>query len=449
MRFPIQMITRMSAALLFLLALAPVHKIVIAADASAEARPPSSNSNTTPATMSPEERIAALERTVQTMQARIKELEAGEAKDPNAGGSGNIAAHPAAPADESSAAPTASADSGNLLSFFRNMTFSGFLDTYVDYNFNRPDSRTNSFRTFEVHDHSFSLNLLKMSIDHPAEPFGFHVDFNFGDTGRIVHSTEPGGTNLYQFLEQAYFSYRAPVGKGLTLDFGEFVTPIGAEVIESKDNYNYSRSFLFGYAIPFYHFGARAKYSFNDQFSIAAFVVNGWNNIVDNNNAKTFAVQAALNPTKRLSIVENYMAGPEQPDNDADWRHVWDSTISYALTDSVSVMGNYDYGMDRFLGERVRWQGVAGYARIQLSPWFAVSPRLEWYSDPHGFTTGIAQNLKEGTFTTEFRIKNSMLLRGEYRYDWSDEPAFERHDNTFGKHQQTIALGMIYIFGQE
>ena len=41
-------------------------------------------------------------------------------------------------------------------------------------------------------------------------------------------------------------------------DVGKFVTPIGAEVIESQDNWNYTRSILFGYAIPFYHVGVRA-----------------------------------------------------------------------------------------------------------------------------------------------------------------------------------------------
>ena len=40
-----------------------------------------------------------------------------------------------------------------------------------------------------------------------------------------------------------------PVGRGLTLDVGKFVTQHGAEVIESKDNWNYSRSFMFALAI--------------------------------------------------------------------------------------------------------------------------------------------------------------------------------------------------------
>ena len=54
-----------------------------------------------------------------------------------------------------------------------------------------------------------------------------------------------------------------PLGKGLQINVGKFVTPAGAEVIETKDNWNYSRGLLFALAIPYFHFGTSAKYAFN------------------------------------------------------------------------------------------------------------------------------------------------------------------------------------------
>ena len=85
-----------------------------------------------------------------------------------------------------------------------------------------------------------------------------------------------------------------PVGKGLQLDFGKFVTPMGAEVIETKDNWNYSRSLLFALAIPYYHAGLRATYNFSDKFAASAYLVNGWNDVVDNNHGKTIGFQAVF-----------------------------------------------------------------------------------------------------------------------------------------------------------
>ena len=88
-------------------------------------------------------------------------------------------------------------------------------------------------------------------------------------------------------IEEGYISYLTPLGKGLQFDVGKFVTPLGAEVIEAKDNWNYSRSLLFALAIPYYHMGVRATYSANAKVTLAGLVVNGWNNVVENNSGKT------------------------------------------------------------------------------------------------------------------------------------------------------------------
>ena len=61
----------------------------------------------------------------------------------------------------------------------------------------------------------------------------------------------------------------APIGTGLQFDFGKFVSPLGNEVIETKDNWNYSRSLLFTLAVPYYHMGMRAIYSPSDKVMLA------------------------------------------------------------------------------------------------------------------------------------------------------------------------------------
>ena len=355
----------------------------------------------------------------------------------------------ASPPQDGTSVPTRTASAGTVSSFFDKLSISGLIDVYYGYNFNHPDSRNNELHNFDVNSNQFSLSLAKFTLERLPDPLGFRADFMLGDTAKIVHSTEPGGTDLYQFLEQAYASYKAPLGKGLTIDFGKFVTQHGAEVIESKDNWNYSRSLLFSWAIPYYHLGARARYPFGDKLSLAVFVTNGWNNVVDNNSGKTYGFQAAVNPTKKLSVVQNYMIGPEQNNDNSDRRQLWDTTVTFAATSSLSLMANCDYGIDHVAGSRVQWKGVAGYARIQINPWFAIAPRLEWYADPQGFTTGLAQRVKEGTFTAEFKVHRDLLLRGEYRQDWSDHAFFEKRSGALVRNQQTATLGVIYVLAKE
>jgi Putative beta-barrel porin-2, OmpL-like. bbp2 len=336
------------------------------------------------------------------------------------------------------------------MSFFKNTEVSGFVDTYYSYNGNTPATRKAGLeRNFDVQHNSFSLNLLELALEKKPTADsrgGFRFDLDFGPTQGIVNAAEPGDRTLLQNIGQAYLSYLAPAGNGLQIDIGKFVTPLGNEVIKTKDNWNYSRSLLFALAIPYYHMGVRATYSVSDKFTLAGFLVNGWNNVVDNNTGKTVAVQATVKPLPALTIAETYIAGPEQTDDNADWRHVSDTVATFTVTPKVSLAANYDYGQDKESGATVKWQGIAGYLRFQPTAWFALSPRAEYYNDRDGFTTGMAQKLKEFTLTAEVKPKDGMIMRLEYRRDVSDIGFFLKNAAENSPHQNTFTIGFIYAF---
>src|SRR2546430_3824404 len=236
---------------------------------------------------------------------------------------------------------------------------SGFVDTYYNYNSNQPSSRTNGFRSFDVASNQFALNLVQLVVDKTPDAAnsrtGYHIALGFGQAINAVNGNDPGGLGFDQYLKEAYFSYLAPVGKGLQIDAGKFVTPHGAEVIETKDDWNYSRGLLFSYAIPYFHYGLRAKYSFSDKYSVTGFVVNGWNNIVENNTGKTYGASFGWNPTKKVSFIQNYMAGPEQANDNSNWRQLWDTVITYSPTSKLSFTVNRSE--ERRVGKecRSRW----------------------------------------------------------------------------------------------
>jgi Putative beta-barrel porin-2, OmpL-like. bbp2 len=325
----------------------------------------------------------------------------------------------------------------------------GFVDTYYGFNFNRPTGDT-QLRNFDTKHNQISLGLLEVALEQKptaASRLGFRADLDFGPTTDMVHAYEPGGADIFKAFEQAYLSWLAPAGKGLQFDVGKFVTPLGAEVIEAKDNWNYSRSLLFALAIPYYHVGVRGTYAVNDRVSFAGFLVNGWNNAVDNNSGKTFGAQAIVKPHAKLAITQNFMAGPEQTDNTSDTRFMSDTTLSFNATSNLSLMANYDYGTDSVSGADVMWQGIAVYARLQATPSWAVSPRFEWLDDADGFMTGVSQSLREATLTSEHKIAGSLLARFELRHDMAEEPFFVKDDGSLSKSQTTFALGLVYAFG--
>ncbi len=346
------------------------------------------------------------------------------------------------------------------MDFFRKTELSGFVDMYYGYNFNTPKTACttiggvavfNCLYNFNVAHNSFALNLAEVAFEKKPSADsrgGFRVDLDYGSTAAMVHAAEPGGAGIFQNIEQAYISYLAPTGTGLQLDLGKFVTMMGNEVIETKDNWNYSRSLLFTLAIPYYHMGARLSYSPNDKITLQGHLVNGWNNVQDNNAGKSVGGAITLKPTSALTIIENYMGGPEQGDttDSGPWRNMSDTIVSYTVTKQVSLAANYDHGQDKVAGKTVMWHGVAGYLKYQPNDIFALTPRVEYYRDRDGITTGVVQKLKEFTLTAEVKHKDGVMMRLEYRGDFSDEPFFTKNTREAVKSQNTFTIGFVYAF---
>lgn len=386
-------------------------------------------------------KVEELQRELEDVRAQLAAL-----KKDNAGSPAPVAAAAVSPAQSTSSSST------SLASLLGPTSFSGFIDTYYAYNSNQPASRTNGFRSFDAQANQFALNLVELVVDKQPvatnSRTGYHVALGFGQAINAVNATDPGGLGFDQYLKEAYFSYLAPAGKGLQVDVGKFVTPAGAEVIETKDNWNYSRGLLFSYAIPYYHFGMRAKYAFNDKYSLTGYIVNGWNNVVDNNTGKTYGMSLGWNVTKKVSVTQNYMAGPEQATN-SNWRQLWDTVITYSPTGKLSLMANTDYGRgDRATGivHPVFWTGVAGYVKYAFNPKYALATRYEYYDDHDGFTTGTAQNFNGITGTFERTIASHILTRLEFRRDMSNRPTFIKGNSNPVMAQNTAAAGLVFMF---
>jgi hypothetical protein len=49
----------------------------------------------------------------------------------------------------------------------------------------------------------------------------------------------------------------------------------------------------------------------------------------------------------------------------------------------------------------------------------------------------------------EFKARGALLMRAEYRGDWSDRPFFEKRSGVLSRSQTTATLGLVYLMGQE
>ncbi|MDD4894562.1 MAG: porin [Candidatus Omnitrophica bacterium] len=333
----------------------------------------------------------------------------------------------------------------------KDITLSGFVDASYTYSFNHPDSGKTTGRVFDTEANSFNLQAAKIALEKlPAKTggVGFRVDLLIGDDAKVI---KPYGWNTDDVnLEQAYLDILMPVGKGLDVKAGKFVTLAGAEVIESKDNWNFSRSLLFGYAIPFTHTGLRASYPILDNLTAYFGVNNGWDDIKDNNKGKTIESALAWSPKDWLSFNLAGYYGPEESGNNHSNRALVDFIATYKPFEKLTFKINTDYAQEQDLvadGKAATWSGVAGYVRYDFNDKWSLSNRTEFFSDPNGvrLTSGTPADYWENTSTLELRPYKNLITRLEYRYDMSSQDIY-----TIGSkatdHQSTIGVEAIYAF---
>lgn len=335
------------------------------------------------------------------------------------------------------------------------------VDAYVSLAFtrnsNRPPSETNGLRVFDLDDRKLKVEVAELvvqrAVSAPRE-FGFRVDFAAGSTVPRVSAAAglfrdaATGEAEDVDLQQAYVSFVAPLGRGLRLDFGKFVTHAGAELIPGYDGDNdqYSRSFLFGYAIPFTHTGLKLGYALSPKATLTGMLLQGWDNVKDNNDGKTLGAQLALTPSPKFTAYVNWLYGAERADS-ADKRQLVDLVAVWKPSARLALSGNWDYAREENgagPGRDARWTGIAGSLKLGLTAHVALVARAERFEDRDGVRTGAAQTLTEVTGGLEFRLRG-LLLRGEVRRDASDRAAFETATGA-SRHQTTLAGNVAYAF---
>jgi maltoporin len=129
-------------------------------------------------------------------------------------------------------------------------------------------------------------------------------------------------------------------------------------------------------------------------------------------------------------------------------RFLSDTIITVKPVKDLTLVVNTDYSVQSGSapdGGDAKWYGIAGYVKYDFSDLFSTAVRAEYFKDDDGARTLTAQTAKEITLAPEFRVAKNLLVRPEYRHDWSDKYVFDSHrEPADKKSQDTLALGVMY-----
>jgi len=320
----------------------------------------------------------------------------------------------------------------------------GYVEAYYAYNLNRPSNGITNFRGFDNRHHTFSLSNVALGANFEAGPIGGRLILQVGSTPSSYYSSEPvlagAGANpnnpaLWKYLQEAFVTYRAPIGRGLLLQLGLCASPVGIEVIPVKDNWNWSRSNLF-FGLPFYHTGLRATYELTDEVTATVSVFNGWNSVVDNNEEKSLQANLTYKIKDQLLVQALYFGGVERPRGSpegAPWRHHFDAFGQYDATRWLSLAGQIDYGWESSRFGFADWIAGAFYARVRPMDCMYVAFRGDRFHENLASSGGASSSpifwsgiewVSSGTVTLDMRPHDQMSVRLEYRHDAASAPLY-------------------------
>ena len=221
---------------------------------------------------------------------------------------------------------TASADADSI---WKDLGFkiSGAVEASYTQNFNNPNTNVNSLRIFDTQANSFVPQVAQIVFERAAvasgsavDRVGFRARLNFGAQSRFSRARtnfQPGTDNNELDFQELYGEYIAPVGNGLKILAGKINTLIGYEGINSWENPNFSRTFMFGLSQAFTTTGIRFTYPFASWATASIGLINGWDNIEDNNRGKSFEWKVDLTPHPMFGIAFFGAYGPEQSNGNA------------------------------------------------------------------------------------------------------------------------------------
>ena len=252
-------------------------------------------------------------------------------------------------------------------------------------------------------------------------------------------------------VEQAFMTYTVRCGWAFT--FGKFNAPIGFELLDPHEMYQYSHSLVFDYASPTNLTGLKLAREFGRGFDIVAHVTNGWDRATADRNV-TWGGRlgyAAGGFAGGLAAISGKEEMPPEVEGDPAIpfaRTVLDADLSYA-TGPLRFGADLNRGqVDLPAGGEAEWLALMLMTHVDFNDWAGLTLRLDHFDDEDGFVFGDVdgefQQRRTFTIAPTFVLDDGFGALVELRIDTSDQDAFLDADGEPTDTTTSLAFEMTY-----
>lgn len=288
---------------------------------------------------------------------------------------------------------------------------SGYGDSYGSaYSTNLNQQEFQPYVTVGARDNSFGVNVAQFSASYNHKFVRSTITLHWGDIPKATWSSE------FNEIQEANVGVK--LTEGLWLDAGFFRTHIGTESFLPKNNMLSSTAFV-TYNEPFYQAGAKLSYDALKDWDFELWALNGYNNFIDNNDAKSVGALVTYNFNDDASLTYTNIYGREsedsiEPKQNRFYQNIY---LNKNWNQQVFLSVGFDYGLQtnselQNSDATASMYGGLATLRYQFTPKFSLTGRGEIFKDKNGFISGTFENKNGETFGVEM---TAFTLGAEYR----------------------------------
>jgi len=309
------------------------------------------------------------------------------------------------------------------------ITYGAFVDAYYTYAFNDPMTRNVDYAYNHSRHNEFNTNLALLTAKFSANRLRGNLGLQAGTYAQYNYAAE---STVMQHVYDANVGVR--LFNKLWLDAGIFGSShIGFESAISKDNWTLTRS-MCAENTPYYASGAELNYEPSEKILISLLVMNGWQNINDNNNNKAVGYQFTWKPNSKFGFnASSFFGEPYNvPDSLALLRYFNHAYLYFHPDDNFSIALMCDVGLQQ--GKRdgsldSMYINPTFLLRVIPNKKWSLCARAEYYDDSKRLVfTGTPGGEKFKTFGTSLNIDYSgidnVIIRVEGKYFMSENNVF-------------------------
>ena len=357
------------------------------------------------------------------------------------------------------------------LEFLGQTELSGFVSSSFFHNFNNSSDGLIPGRGFDYRSDQFMINKFVITLEKPVDynafdwTAGYSVQTIFGQDAEFTQQDDFNlGTDGDLFLANVVVN--VPVGNGLKITIGKYGTPLGYELTLTEQNANWSGGNQWTFVEPFTHTGVVLGYKPTSELEVQLLLNNGWDDVNDNNNAKSLMGYINYAPNDNTSFTLIGYGGPEQDDNSSNWRDGVELVATRVLTPQLSSAVQIDYGHeqnaavhldpatgDPFISGDAQWWAAGLWLTYDFTEKVQAALRGDYLNDINGARTSDSpsrnplpansgQELYSVTLTLNYKPLKEVRISPEFRWDHSTL------DNAFNGYadQITLGFGVAYFY---